>query len=93
MQLTQRDALGAHTRDELGISETVTAHPIQAALVSGVTFALGAMVPLAIATLTPVAQITSLKYFGVTSVWAEIPARRRDLGRVCPTLTSFIYMA
>jgi hypothetical protein len=44
MQLTERDALGAHARDELGISETVTARPIQAALVSALTFALGAAV-------------------------------------------------
>lgn len=58
IQLTERDGLGAHARDELGISETVTAHPIQAALVSAVTFAVGAVVPLAIAALTPVAQIT-----------------------------------
>jgi VIT1/CCC1 family predicted Fe2+/Mn2+ transporter len=34
VQLTERDALGSHARDELGISETVTAHPVQAALVS-----------------------------------------------------------
>ena len=58
IQLTEKDAVGAHARDELGISETVTAHPIQAALVSAVTFAVGAVVPLAIAALTPVAQIT-----------------------------------
>lgn len=43
VQLTKKDALGAHSRDELGISETVTAHPIQAALVSAVTFAVGAV--------------------------------------------------
>ncbi len=58
VQLTQKDALGAHARDELGISETVTAHPIQAALVSAVTFAVGAVVPLLIAVLAPVTQIT-----------------------------------
>ncbi|PIL20916.1 membrane protein [Puniceibacterium antarcticum] len=58
IQLTKKDALGAHARDELGISETVTAHPVQAALVSAVTFALGAVVPLLIAMLAPVAQIT-----------------------------------
>jgi VIT1/CCC1 family predicted Fe2+/Mn2+ transporter len=58
VQLTERDALGAHSRDELGISETVTAHPIQAALVSAVTFAVGAVVPLIVASLAPTAQIT-----------------------------------
>jgi len=58
VQLTEKDALGAHARDELGISETVTARPIQAALVPAITFAVGAVVPLAIASFAPVAQIT-----------------------------------
>jgi VIT1/CCC1 family predicted Fe2+/Mn2+ transporter len=57
-QLTERDALGSHARDELGISETVTAHPVQAALVSAATFAVGAVVPLIIAVLAPASQIT-----------------------------------
>ena len=56
-QLTERDALGGHARDELGISETVTAHPIQAALVSAVTFAVGAVVPLLVAMLAPPSRI------------------------------------
>lgn len=56
-QLTERDALGSHARDELGISETVTAHPIQAAIVSAMTFAVGAVVPLLVAMLAPAAQI------------------------------------
>lgn len=58
VQLTETDSLGAHSRDELGISETVTAHPVQAALVSAVTFAIGAVVPLIIASLAPVTQIS-----------------------------------
>jgi VIT1/CCC1 family predicted Fe2+/Mn2+ transporter len=58
VQLTEKDALGAHSRDELGISETVTAHPVQAALVSAATFAVGAVIPLIIASLAPTAQIT-----------------------------------
>lgn len=49
IQLTDIDALGAHARDELGISETVTARPVQAALVSAATFAVGAIVPLVVA--------------------------------------------
>jgi VIT1/CCC1 family predicted Fe2+/Mn2+ transporter len=56
-QLTERDALGAHARDELGISEIVTAHPVQAALVSALTFAVGAVVPLIVAVLAPAAAI------------------------------------
>jgi len=57
-QLTRKDALGAHARDELGISETVMAHPIQAALVSAVTFAAGAVIPLIIALVAPAGQIS-----------------------------------
>jgi VIT1/CCC1 family predicted Fe2+/Mn2+ transporter len=58
LQLTEHDALGSHARDELGISETVTAHPIQAALVSAMTFAVGAVVPLLVAMLAPPIQIS-----------------------------------
>jgi VIT1/CCC1 family predicted Fe2+/Mn2+ transporter len=57
IQLTERDALGAHARDELGISETVTARPIQAALVSALTFALGAVVPLIVVLVSPESRI------------------------------------
>jgi VIT1/CCC1 family predicted Fe2+/Mn2+ transporter len=46
VQLMAHDALGAHARDELGISETGTARPIQAALASAATFAVGAVLPL-----------------------------------------------
>lgn len=60
VQLTKKDALGAHVRDELGISETIVAHPIQAALVSAATFSFGAVVPLIMAALSPTAQITSV---------------------------------
>ena len=45
-QLMAHDALGAHSRDELGISETLSARPIQAALTSAASFALGAAMPL-----------------------------------------------
>jgi VIT1/CCC1 family predicted Fe2+/Mn2+ transporter len=45
-QLTRHDALGAHARDELGISEALTARPVQAGLASAGTFAVGAFLPL-----------------------------------------------
>jgi VIT1/CCC1 family predicted Fe2+/Mn2+ transporter len=45
-QLMSKDALAAHARDELGISDTITARPIQAALTSAATFAVGAALPL-----------------------------------------------
>ncbi len=65
-QLMAHDALGAHARDELGISEATTARPLQAALASALTFSAGAIVPLlavVIATdrwLQPVVAIVSL---------------------------------
>ncbi|ACS43810.1 VIT1/CCC1 transporter family protein [Methylorubrum extorquens] len=52
-QLMAKDALGAHARDELGISEFTTARPIQAALTSAATFSAGAAMPLLVAALSP----------------------------------------
>lgn len=59
-QLMAHDALGAHARDELGISETLSARPIQAALASAATFALGAAMPLATVLLVPKAILIPL---------------------------------
>ncbi|MGZ8378258.1 MAG: VIT1/CCC1 transporter family protein [Gemmatirosa sp.] len=59
-QLTARDALGAHARDELGITEAQAARPIQAALASAATFAVGAALPLAVAALVPERLLISL---------------------------------
>ncbi len=56
-QLTAKDALGAHTRDELGISDLTEARPIQAAFASAVSFALGAGLPLLITWLAPIAGL------------------------------------
>ncbi|APE43691.1 hypothetical protein BOO69_09900 [Sulfitobacter alexandrii] len=56
-QLTRHDALGAHLRDELGIVDTAAARPVQAAMVSAVTFAAGAVVPLIVAALSGQAHI------------------------------------
>jgi VIT1/CCC1 family predicted Fe2+/Mn2+ transporter len=52
-QLMAHDALGAHARDELGISHTISARPVQAALVSAMSFAVGAAMPLLTLTLAP----------------------------------------
>ncbi|HEY5545808.1 MAG TPA: VIT family protein [Gemmatimonadaceae bacterium] len=54
-QLMAHDALGSHARDELGLSEIHTARPIQAALASALTFAVGAALPLVLTWLTPTA--------------------------------------
>lgn len=52
-QLMSHDALGAHAREELGISELTTARPVQAAMASAATFAVGAVIPLLTVLLVP----------------------------------------
>jgi VIT1/CCC1 family predicted Fe2+/Mn2+ transporter len=59
-QLMIHDALGAHARDEIGISETARAQPVQAAFSSAATFTLGAALPLLTAWLSPLAQLIPL---------------------------------
>ncbi len=56
-ELTVKDALGAHVRDELGLSEVHAANPLQAALASGLTFTGAAALPVAAAILAPTGQI------------------------------------
>jgi vacuolar iron transporter family protein len=57
LQLTAHDALGAHMRDELGINNIMTARPIQAALASAGSFALGAALPLLVVLLMPASSL------------------------------------
>ncbi|HXT68759.1 MAG TPA: VIT family protein [Vicinamibacterales bacterium] len=70
-QLMARDALGAHARDELGISEGGRARPVQAALTSAVTFAVGAALPLSMvlfmsrATLVASVAVSSLGFLAL----------------------------
>ena len=59
-QLMAHDALGAHARDELGISKTVSARPVQAALASAGSFAVGAAMPLLVAWLAPGTRLIPL---------------------------------
>jgi len=59
-QLMAHDALGAHARDELGISETLSARPIQAALASAASFAVGAAMPLLVTAIVPEASLIYL---------------------------------
>jgi VIT1/CCC1 family predicted Fe2+/Mn2+ transporter len=56
-QLMAHDALGAHARDELGISDTLAARPVQAALASAGTFAVGAALPLMVVLLVPLSTL------------------------------------
>jgi VIT1/CCC1 family predicted Fe2+/Mn2+ transporter len=57
-QLMARDALGAHARDELGITDMQRARPVQAALASAATFAVGAGLPLLIVFVVPAGMLT-----------------------------------
>lgn len=59
-ELTEKDALGAHIRDELGINEISQARPIQAALASGAAFTLGGLLPLLVTIFAPV---SNMEYF------------------------------
>jgi VIT1/CCC1 family predicted Fe2+/Mn2+ transporter len=59
-QLMKHDALGAHARDELGISSALKARPLQAALASAASFAIGASLPLAITAVSPVPLLLPL---------------------------------
>jgi VIT1/CCC1 family predicted Fe2+/Mn2+ transporter len=59
-QLMAKDALAAHARDELGISETISVRPIQAALTSAVTFAVGAALPLLVVVIAPASSLALL---------------------------------
>jgi VIT1/CCC1 family predicted Fe2+/Mn2+ transporter len=59
-QLMAHDALGAHARDELGLSKITAARPLQAALASAAAFALGAILPVLVVVLAPTERITTI---------------------------------
>jgi len=70
-QLMAHDALGAHARDELGLSETQRARPIQAALASAASFAVGALLPVLLVAIAPLdamivfVAVSSLVFLGI----------------------------
>jgi len=77
-QLMEHDALGAHARDELGISEATTARPVQAALASAATFAVGAALPLLTVFASPlhlVPVVVSFTSLGFLALLGGISAR------------------
>jgi VIT1/CCC1 family predicted Fe2+/Mn2+ transporter len=85
-QLTAHDALGAHKRDELGITETGEAKPLQAALASALTFAVGAALPLLVVLLVPEGWLlaavgTSALLFLVLLGWLGARAGGAPAGR------------
>jgi vacuolar iron transporter family protein len=82
-QLMAHDAIGAHARDELGISETFRARPIQAALASAGSFAVGAAMPLLVAALAPAADLiplVSLTSLGFLALLGGLAARAGGAG-------------
>ncbi|TLG76915.1 VIT family protein [Methylocystis sp. B8] len=77
-QLMEKDALTAHARDELGMSEIVAARPVQAAVTSAVTFAAGAALPLLIVWIAPrdaIIPLVSVASLGCLALLGAIGAR------------------
>tara|TARA_R110002110_G_C13417357_1_gene714163 strand:+ start:1409 stop:2110 length:702 start_codon:yes stop_codon:yes gene_type:complete len=104
-QLTAHDPLGAHARDELGMSHSLSARPIQAAVTSALAFSVGAGLPLLVAVIAPVAYVSpavaimsliALAVLGVVSARLggarafRAAARLTILGAVAMALTSAI---
>ena len=84
-QMTAKDALGAHARDELGISPAIRARPLQAAAASAASFAFGAALPLAVALAAPThvlvwaAPAGSLLFLSLLGLWSARMAGARPL--------------
>jgi len=65
-QLTAHDALGAHIRDEIGISDALNAKPVEAAVTSAITFTVGAALPLTVVWFAPLTQVSD--WVGVSTL-------------------------
>jgi VIT1/CCC1 family predicted Fe2+/Mn2+ transporter len=88
-QLMAKDALGAHARDELGISEITTARPVQAALTSAATFSVGAAAPLILALVSPsrgIIPVVSVGSLVFLAALGTIGARAGGANVVNPTI-------
>nr|WP_041798898.1 VIT family protein [Rhodopseudomonas palustris] len=82
-QMMKSDALGAHARDELGITQTTTARPVQAALTSALTFTVGAAMPLSMVIIAPanlLIQLTSAASLGFLAVLGAVGAKAGGAG-------------
>lgn len=79
-QLTAHDALGAHARDELGITDLSRAQPLTAALASAASFAIGALPPVLLALLVPAAQVTQAIFSGTLILLLALGAFAARLG-------------
>lgn len=73
-QLTAKDALAAHARDELGITDTSNARPLQAAFASAASFSLGALVPILAAMLVPIPAVVVTVYLTSLMILAALGA-------------------
>jgi VIT1/CCC1 family predicted Fe2+/Mn2+ transporter len=85
-QLTAHDALGAHARDELGLSEITRARPIQAALASAAAFALGAALPFLLVLFVPLATLTPVVIGSSLLLLAVLGGIAAHLGRASLTI-------
>jgi VIT1/CCC1 family predicted Fe2+/Mn2+ transporter len=79
-QMTAHDALGAHARDELGLSDLTRARPLQAAVASAAAFAAGATLPLVMAVCVPVARLAPVVVMGTLLLLALLGATAARLG-------------
>jgi len=80
LQLMAKDALATHARDELGISETVAAQPLQAAFTSALTFASGAALPLLAVMIAPQTRVIATVFFFSLLMLAGLGALGAHLG-------------
>ena len=99
-QLMAHDALGAHARDELGISATLSARPIQAAFTSAASFAVGAAMPLlavaivSVSNLIPIVSGTSLVFLAILGgLAARVGGARVIIGAMRVTFWGALAMA
>ncbi len=90
-QLTAHDALGAHKRDELGITDTLSARPLQAAMASAAAFTCGALLPIAAVVFAPAGRIEAVTFAvtlaallgsGALAAWAGGASKLRGALRV-----------
>ena len=96
VQLMAHDALGAHAQDELGISDTLRARPIQAAMASALSFALGAAVPLivtAFADLQSVIPLVAAKSLVCLAGLGALAARTGGAGVAAGTIRTALFGA
>ena len=88
-QLMAKDALSAHARDELGISEITAARPVQAALASAATFSIGAAAPLGLVLVSPanwLLSVVSIGSLGFLAALGMIGARAGGADILKPTI-------